>query len=103
MIAVVAFFINLLAPIVNVVGIIGLCGMGAQGDWGHMIWCVVLFVVGIIFGVKAYNLDIAPRWLWSKSFNELFKYSVFRVMGYGWNFAMWPSAIYFIKTLVTSI
>lgn len=103
MITIIAFLVNLFAPIVNMAGLIGLCGMGAEGDWGQMVWCIILFVVGIIFGVKAYQLDIPLRWSWSKSFNELFDFSVFRVLGYGWSFAMWPAAIYLVKILVNAI
>ena len=36
---------------------------------------------------------------WSKSTNELFDFAVTAVLGYAWNFAMWPCAIYFIYDL----
>lgn len=103
MITVLAFLVNLFAPVVNTLGLIGLCGMGAYGDWYAMIWCGVLFVVGLIFGLKATQLDIAPRWFWSKSANELFSFTVFSVLGYAWSFAMWPGAIYFIYSIVSRI
>ena len=103
MVMVGAFILNLFAPVVNTMGFIGICGMGAYGDWHAFIWCAVMFVVGIVFGFRATQLDIAPRWFWSKSANDLFHFSVLRVLGYAWSFAMWPGAVYLIKCLVAAV
>ena len=103
MIVFIAFIINLFAPVVNMMGLIGLCGMGAYGDWGGFIWCGVMFVIGLVFGVCATMNDIPPRWFWSRSVNEIFNFSVFSILGYGWSFAMWPAAIYLIRCLVAAV
>ena len=103
MIVVIAFIVNLLAPIVNTMGVIGLCGMGAYGDWGELIWCGVFFVIGLFFGIWATMNDVPARWFWSRSVNELFNFFVFSVLGYAWSFAMWPAAIYLIRCLVAAV
>lgn len=103
MIVVLTFLINLLAPIVNTLGLLGVCGMGAYGDWGGFAYCVIMFVVGCVFGVMAIPYDIPPRWFWSRSANEIFNFKIFGILGYGWSFAMWPAAVYFIKCLVDAV
>lgn len=101
MITIIAFIINSLAPIVNIMGLIGLCGCGMYG-FGHLfIYSAILFVVGLVFGVFAYNQDIPPRWFWSKSKNDLFRFAFTSVLGYAWSFAMWPTAIWLAWVLVT--
>lgn len=103
MIVVLAFLINLLAPILNTLGLLGVCGMGAYGDWGWLGICGIMFIVGCIFGGTAISYDIPSRWFWSKSANEIFNFKVFGVLGYGWSFAMWPAAVYFIKCFVDAV
>lgn len=100
MIVVIAFIINLFAPLVNTLGAIGLCSCVVYDDF-HILWISLgLAVVGLIFGILAYNNDIPPRWFWSKSVNEIFSFSVTAVLGYAWNFAAWAFAIYLIQTIV---
>ncbi len=96
MILIISYIINLLAPIINTLGLIGLCGCVAEGDFYILIITAVLFVIGLLFGIFAFRMDIPPRWFWSKSRNELFSFSITAVLGYAWNFAMWVTAIYLI-------
>ena len=103
MILVIAYIINLFAPIVNVVGLLGLCGCIVYDDVYVLAIAGGLFVVGIIFGIAAYRLDIPPRWFWSKSRNDLFKFSVTAVLGYAWSFAMWSMAIYFVELIISKM
>lgn len=100
MIQIIAYIINLFAPIVNMVGLLGLCGCVVYDDVHVLAITGCLFVVGIIFGVAAYRLDIPPRWFWSKSKNQLFEFSIAATLGYAWSFAMWPCAIYFVKVII---
>lgn len=103
MLLVLAFIINILAPIVNSLGILGLCGCIINGDVHILVIAAILAVIGLIFGIFAYHLDIPPRWFWSHSANEIFEFSVTAVLGYAWNFAMWACAIYLIQLIVDSL
>ena len=103
MIVVLAYLINLLAPIVNFMGIIGLCGCVVYDDTHILIPACVLAVVGLLFGLVAYRNDIPPRWFWAKSKNELFGFSVTAVLGYAWSFAMWPCAVYLVSLIVDMV
>lgn len=100
MITILAYIINLFAPIVNTIGAMGLCGCVVYGDFFVLAIAGGLAVVGLIFGVIAFRNDIPPRWFWSKSKNELFSYSVTAVLGYACSFAMWPCAIYLVKVII---
>ena len=100
MITIIAYIINLLAPIVNTLGAIGLCGCVVYEDLHIIAIAGVLAIIGLIFGILAYRMDIPPRWFWSKSKNELFSFSVTAVLGYAWSFAMWPCAVYLIIVLI---
>lgn len=99
MIIVIAFILNLLAPIINILGVIGLYCCYTDGATTTLILSAVMAVVGFIFGIFAYGNDIPPRWFWSRSANELFSFSVTAVLGYAFNFASWPTAIYLIKSI----
>lgn len=99
MITVIAFLLNILAPIVNVLGALGLCACIVYDDTHILPIGGILAVIGLVFGIFAYRNDVPPRWFWSHSKNELFEYSVIAVLGYGWSFAAWPFAIYFIRTI----
>ena len=48
-----------------------------------------------------FNLLIG--WVWSKSVNELFEFAITAVLGYAWNFAMWPLAIYLISSFIDKV
>lgn len=100
MIRVIALVVNLLAPIVNMVGLFGLLGCVVYDDLSILGIAATLFILGLIFGIAAYRLDIPPRWFWSKSKNELFEFAITATLGYAWNFAMWPCAIYIIKVII---
>ena len=103
MLIVLSFLINLLAPIVNALGMVGLCGCIAYDDPQILIISGVLAVVGFIFGIFAYPLGIPPRWFWSHSANAIFEFAVTAVLGYAWNFAMWPCAIYLIRLIAEMV
>ena len=100
---VLAYIINLLAPVVNILGLLGLCGCVVYEDLYILLIAGIMAVVGLVFGIFAYRLDIAPRWFWSKSRNELFSFSVTAVLGYAGSLAMWPCAIYLIRVLVDAV
>ena len=76
MIVVIAYIINLFAPIVNFLGMIGLCGCLVYESYSTLIIAGIMAIVGLVFGVAAYRNDIPPRWFWSKSKNDLFGFSV---------------------------
>ena len=103
MILVIAYIINLLAPIVNSVGLLGLCECVVYEDLHILALAGILFILGIVFGILAHRRDIPPRWFWSKSRNDLFKFSVTAVLGYAWSFAMWPTAIYFVQLIISKM
>lgn len=103
MILIISYIINLLAPIVNTLGLIGLCSCVVFEDFHILNITAVLFVIGLVFGIFAFRMDIPPRWFWSKSKNEVFSFSITAVLGYAWNFAMWPSAIYLIKIILDKV
>ena len=100
MIIVLSFLINLFAPIVNTLGAIGLCGCIAYGDFHILGIGGALAAVGFVFGLLAYRNGIPPRWFWSKSADAIFSFSVTAVLGYAWNFAAWPFAIYLVSVVL---
>lgn len=97
------YIINLLAPIVNALGAIGLCACVVYEDYHILPIAGILAIIGFIFGIFAYGLSIPPRMFWSHSANAIFGFSVTAVLGYTWNFAMWPCAIYLITILADVI
>ena len=103
MVVVIAFIINLFAPIVNIVGLLGLIGSVVYEDFNTLIYGAIAAVIGFVFGIMAYRNDIPPRWSWAKSKNQLFAFSVTAVLGYAWSFAMWPTAIYFIQLIISKM
>ena len=100
MILVIALVVNLLAPIVNILGLFGLLGCVVYDDLSILGIAAALFILGLIFGIAAHRLDIPPRWSWSKSKNDLFKFAITATLGYAWSFAMWPCAIYIVKVII---
>ena len=100
MIVVLAYIINLFAPIVNILGVFGLCGCIVYDDWYMLGIAATLAVVGLVFGIFAFRNDIPPRWVWSKSANSLFEFSVTAVLGYAWSFAAWAFAIYLVNVVI---
>ena len=100
---VLAFIINLLAPVVNMLGVLGLCACVIYEDFYILVFAGTMALVGLVFGIFAHRMDIAPRWFWSKSRNELFRFSVTAVLGYIGNLAMWPCAIYLLKVVVNAV
>lgn len=100
MILVLSYIINLLSAIVNPLGLIGLCGCVAMGDFHILSIAGGVAIVGLIFGIFAYRLDIPPRWRWAKSANALFSFSVGAVLGYAWNFACWVGTIYLVNLVI---
>lgn len=100
MIKIIAYIINLFSPIVTPFGLFGLLAICGNKDY-RMLGVMGFFAfIGLIFGFRAYKLDIPPRWKWSKSSNQVFNFSVSTVLGYAIDFASWPAVIYLIKCLV---
>lgn len=100
MILVIAYIINLLAPIVNTIGAFGLIGCIVYDEPEMLIYGGIVAVVGFIFGMVAYNNDIPPRWFWAKSKNQIFSFSVTAVLGYTWSFAAWVFAVYMVQLII---
>jgi hypothetical protein len=103
LIIIISYIINLLAPIVNTLGIFGLILSIGNDDIDVLIISGVLAIVGLIFGIFAYSNSIPPRWFWSRSKDFIFEFSVTAVLGYAWNFATWPLAIYIIRLVVEEL
>ena len=103
LIIIISYIINLLAPIVNTLGIFGLILSIGNDDIDVLIISGVLAIVGLIFGIFAYGNSIPPRWFWSRSKDFIFEFSVTAVLGYAWNFATWPLAIYIIRLVVEEL
>lgn len=103
MLQVIAFIINLFAPIVQPLGALGVCGCVIYEDYQSLQQAGILAAVGLIFGMLAYRLDIPPRWFWAKSRNEIFRFKIFAVLGYMWSFAAWPPAIYFVRLILEPV
>ena len=103
LIIIISYIINLLAPIVNTLGIFGLILSIGNDDIDVLIISGVLAIVGLIFGIFAYGNSIPPRWFWSRSKDFIFEFSVTAVLGYAWNFATWPIAIYIIRLVVEEL
>lgn len=97
---VLSFIINLLAPIVNPLGVLGICWCILEDDYHILAISGALAMVGLIYGIFAYRLDIPPRWFWSRSINEIFSFSVTAVLGYAGSFALWPPAVYFVQYFI---
>lgn len=103
MLQVIAFIINLFAPVVQPLGALGVCGCVIYEDYQSLKLAGILAVAGLIFGILAYRLDIPPRWFWAKSSNEIFSFKIVTVLGYMWSFAAWPPAIYFVRSILEPV
>ena len=103
MLIVIAYIINLFAPIVNVVGAFGLLGSLIYEDFYVLIYGGIAAVIGLVFGIAAYRNDIPPRWFWSRSKNEIFSFSISAVLGYAWSFAAWAFAIYLVNVIINKM
>jgi len=94
----IAYILNLFAPITNILGLLGFFYIICVKEDFDMLGILGAFAfIGLIFGYRAYKLDIPPRWRWSKSSNQLFNFTISTILGYAIMFAAWPSAIYFVK------
>ena len=92
-----------LPPIVNTLGAFGLILSIVNDDIDVLIISGALAIFGLIFGIFAYSNSIPPRWFWSHSKNFIFEFSVTAVLGYAWNFATWPLAIYIIQLVIDEL
>lgn len=103
MLHVIAFIINLFAPIVHPLGVLGLCGCVFYEEYQSLKQAGALAVAGLIFGLLAYRQDIPPKWFWTKSSNQIFRFRIFAVVGYAWSFAAWPLAVYFVRLILDPV
>ena len=60
---------------------------------------IFIFIVGVIFGIKAYRYDIPLRWSWAKSKNDVFSFSLSTIVGYAFYFVAYPYAIFMVYLL----
>ncbi len=129
MLVVTSYIIRLLAPLVNTLGLIGFIAYGMYAlsfhlysedplshvpdlpveilgmisyanGWMFLAISIGIFILGLWYGIKAYKNDIPVRWLWSKSKNSLFDFSLTTILGYGFCFAAYPYAIFLIHFTV---
>lgn len=129
MLVVISYIIRLLSPVVNPMGVIGficyimyvvdyvtLCLDPATKEtqwpvevvgkvtyangWLYFIVCTIVFIGGIVFGIKAYRNDIPARWLWSKSKNDLFSFSLSTVLWYAFSFVAYPYTVFLIHFFI---
>ena len=100
MILVLAYIINLFAPIINPVGGFGLIACIVYDDLHILGVAGPCAIAGAIFGILAYRNDIPPRWSWAKSKNDIFRFSISAVLGYAVSVAMWPCAIYLVTLIL---
>ena len=104
MIVVISFLLNLLSPIVNFLGLMGVgCAWLMDDNMDVLIMTAGAAGVGLIFGILAYKNDIPPRMFWTGSVNDIFEFSVTAVLGYAFNIAMYPPAIYFIIRTIEEV
>ena len=125
----ISYIIRLLAPLVNTLGLIGfftygmyaldsnlysedplnhvsnfpveiLGTIGYANGWMFLAVSIGIFILGIWYGIKAYKNDIPVRWLWSKSKNSLFDFTLTTIVGYGFCFAAYPYALFLIHFMV---
>lgn len=129
MLIVTSYIIRLFAPLVNTLGVIGffayliyaldsylysedplthvsscpveiLGTIGYANGWMFFVVSIIIFILGIWYGIKVYKNDIPVRWLWSKSKNNLFDFSLTTIAGYGFCFAAYPYALFLIHFMV---
>ena len=100
MILVIAYIINMFAPLINPVGALGLIGCIVYDDLHILGVAGPCAIAGAIFGILAYRNDIPPRWSWAKSKNDIFRFSISAVLGYAVSVAMWPCAIYLVTLIL---
>ena len=129
MLIVTSYIIRLLAPLVNSLGLIGFIAygmyaldshlysedplshvpdlpveilgtIGYANGWMFLAISIVIFILGLWYGIKAYKNDIPVRWLWSKSKNSLFDFALTTIVGYGFCFAAYPYALFLIHFMV---
>jgi hypothetical protein len=104
MIVVISFLLNLMSPIVNILGFLGVgCAWLMDDNMEVLIMTAVAVVVGLIFGIFAYRNDIPPRMFWTGSVNDIFEFSVTAVLGYAFNIAMYPPCVYFIMRTIEEV
>lgn len=131
MLVVTSYIIRLLAPLINPLGLLGFISyimyaiesnmyhkapltyvsefpeeilgtISYANGWMLFAVSIFIFTLGIWYGVRAYKNDIPVRWLWSKSKNKLFDFSLTTIVGYGLCFVAYPYAIFFIHFMVVS-
>jgi hypothetical protein len=120
-----SYFIRLFAPVINPMGVIGFIFyllymmdywlynepflkhnpqfpveiLGKISfDIGFLIFgiSILAFILGILFGVKAYRNDIPFNGLWTKSNNELLSVSISTTLKYAFSFFAYPYAIFLV-------
>ena len=103
MLQVLAFLINLFAPIVQPLGVLGVSGCVFSQDYPSLPPAGPLPVGGLLFGFPAPLSGLPPVGFWAKSRNEIFRYRIFTVLGYMWSLAAWPPAIYFVRLILEPV
>lgn len=99
----ICWILNKLAMPLNLLGLLGFCAAIINGDYFVLFLAILFAVLGLWFGVKAYRLGIPPRWLWAKSVNDIFDYSVTAVLGYMLVLTDIPLAYYLIANVMEEI
>lgn len=103
MLTVIAYILNLFAPIVQPLGLLGAIACVLYDELQPLYLAAGLALVGFILGLFLHRLDIPPRWFWAKSQNQRFQFSLARVLGYMWSLAAWPLAVYFVRLILSMV
>ena len=97
------WILDKLRPIIVLIGLIFLITGIFTGEYDASVWFWIIAglsaIIGGIFGVKAWNEDIPPRWFWVKSPLELFDNKVGACFQWAFTFFLLPLCIYGIVAI----
>ena len=93
---VIAWLINLVAPVIFILGFLVLTLGNELIDTWLWIVCCISAVIGMIWGVVSWNVGVPPRWFWAKSSLFLFNNLVWSAIGTGFLFFLLPLAIWLL-------
>ena len=81
--------LNLVSPIVNIIGTIAFVFMLANGVLEILCPMGVLAIIGIVYGILAFKSEIRPRMFWFDKVNRIYSTPFTIILSYGIIFALW--------------
>ena len=81
--------LNLVSPIVNIIGTIAFVFMLANGVLEILCPMGVLAIIGIVYGTLAFKSEIRPRMFWFDKVNRIYSTPFTIILSYGIIFALW--------------